>query len=141
LNDTVLNSVVTCYPYRNILLKVEAKLKELLADSSTSQEERDKLSTILDQTQMNARSIRAYDIEERAKAMLRVLGFDEEGQARKVSALSGGLRMRVGLAMAFIKEADLLLLDEPTNHLDFPRQVSPPFSARFLCMFACPPVT
>jgi ATPase subunit of ABC transporter with duplicated ATPase domains len=36
------------------------------------------------------------------------------------SALSGGLRMRVALCMAFFIEADLLLLDEPTNHLDFP---------------------
>ena len=69
---------------------------------------------------MQCRSIKAYDITERAEKMLRVLGFDDEGQQRLVSALSGGLRMRVGLCMAFIIEADLLLLDEPTNHLDFP---------------------
>ncbi len=47
--------------------------------------------------------------------MLRVLGFDDEGQKRLVSALSGGLRMRVALCMAFFIEADLLLLDEPTK--------------------------
>jgi len=66
------------------------------------------------------RQIRGYDAEERAQKMLRVLGFDEIGQKRLVSALSGGLRMRVALCMAFFIEADLLLLDEPTNHLDFP---------------------
>jgi len=65
-------------------------------------------------------SIQGYNAEERAGKMLRVLGFDDIGQAKPVTALSGGLRMRVALAMAFFIEADLLLLDEPTNHLDFP---------------------
>jgi ATPase subunit of ABC transporter with duplicated ATPase domains len=120
LNDTVINTVVKCHPYRNALIKVEERLKELMKDASIESDKKDKISENLDYVQMQARSIRAYDIEERAKAMLRVLGFDDEGQRRPVSALSGGLRMRVGLAMAFIIDADLLLLDEPTNHLDFP---------------------
>jgi ATPase subunit of ABC transporter with duplicated ATPase domains len=52
--------------------------------------------------------------------MLRVLGFDEKGEAAPLSSLSGGLRMRVALASAFFTDANLLLLDEPTNHLDMP---------------------
>jgi ATPase subunit of ABC transporter with duplicated ATPase domains len=58
--------------------------------------------------------------EDKASKMLRVLGFDQVGQNKLVKELSGGLKMRVALCMAFFIEADLLLLDEPTNHLDFP---------------------
>ena len=32
--------------------------------------------------------------------------------------LSGGERQRIGLARAFLHDADLMLLDEPTNYLD-----------------------
>jgi len=119
LSESVLDTVVNSYPYRNILMKIEPKLKELIA-ADPAPEVKEKLKENLDYIQFSIRTIGGYDTVDRAQKMLRVLGFDEVGQAKLCSALSGGLRMRVALCMAFIQEADLLLLDEPTNHLDFP---------------------
>lgn len=44
--------------------------------------------------------------------------FGSEQLRQPVSALSGGERNRLTLAMAFTQPADLLILDEPTNDLD-----------------------
>ncbi|QBF30336.1 ABC-F family ATP-binding cassette domain-containing protein [Thalassococcus sp. S3] len=57
---------------------------------------------------------------EEARATLARFGFRNVAADKPASALSGGERMRAGLAIALGGEdaPDLLLLDEPTNHLD-----------------------
>ena len=52
------------------------------------------------------------------RTYLELFLFDPQSSRRKVSALSGGERARVALAMALKTGANVLLLDEPTNDLD-----------------------
>lgn len=51
-------------------------------------------------------------------AKLQEFGFSDEMIAMPISSLSGGWKMKLALARAVLKNADILLLDEPTNHLD-----------------------
>jgi ATPase subunit of ABC transporter with duplicated ATPase domains len=59
-----------------------------------------------------------YDLEARAREILSALGFEEVQVDGDVGALSGGWKMRVGLARILLGRPDVLLMDEPTNHLD-----------------------
>ena len=57
-----------------------------------------------------------------AKSILKNLGFTDRLLSCKTSELSGGWRMRLGIASALLSAEtsgiDVLMLDEPTNHLD-----------------------
>ena len=59
-----------------------------------------------------------YEAEARAGEILHGLGFAGDALTRPFAEFSGGWRIRLNLAQALMKPADLLLLDEPTNHLD-----------------------
>jgi ATPase subunit of ABC transporter with duplicated ATPase domains len=59
-----------------------------------------------------------YELEARAREVLAGLGFRDAWIDGDVDHLSGGWKMRVGMAKVLLGNFDVLLLDEPTNHLD-----------------------
>lgn len=58
------------------------------------------------------------NFDNRVRATLLGLGFQEPDFELPMSALSGGQKKLVGLAKLLIEQPELLLLDEPDNHLD-----------------------
>jgi len=62
--------------------------------------------------------LRPKEIEERARNVLTILGFDEELITKRVDRLSGGERKRVSICLGMIHDPKVLLLDEPTTGLD-----------------------
>lgn len=52
------------------------------------------------------------------EAKLREFNFSDAMINMPIQSLSGGWKMKLALARAVLKNADILLLDEPTNHLD-----------------------
>ncbi len=59
-----------------------------------------------------------YELEARAREILQGLGFASDQIDGDVGALSGGWKIRVGMARVLLGRPDVLLMDEPTNHLD-----------------------
>jgi len=80
--------------------------------------EMDALVEAFGEAQERFESLGGYGLEARAREVLAGLGFAPEQMDGDVGALSGGWKMRVGLARILVMQPDALLLDEPTNHLD-----------------------
>jgi ABC-2 type transport system ATP-binding protein len=50
--------------------------------------------------------------------VMRDVGLQDEAFERKLKTFSKGMRQKVGLAIAMIKDADNIIMDEPTSGLD-----------------------
>lgn len=55
--------------------------------------------------------------EKRARELLEIVNLTNAAD-KKIGALSGGMRQRVGIAQAMLNNPDILILDEPTAGLD-----------------------
>lgn len=94
--------------FHNSKYEVVARYEELLQKEPTSKAFQEVLE------EMNAAD--AWNVEERAKKILSVLGLNDFELSTK--NMSGGELKRLSLAKVLFDEPDVLILDEPTNHLD-----------------------
>ena len=97
------------------LLKQEVELKRLEEEMAGGDDSvLDSYSELQDQFMVRG----GYEFRTRIKQVLQGLGFHTDEFDLPFSALSGGQRTRIMLALVLLADADLLLLDEPENHLD-----------------------
>ncbi len=69
----------------------------------------------LEQIQHRLEASGAWNVHQQIETVIKKTGLEEHALFRNLSA---GMKRRVFLARALVKEPDILLLDEPTNHLD-----------------------
>jgi len=81
-------------------------------------DELDKILERFGEVQEEYEHLGGYSLEAQAREVLHGLGFKDDQIDGDVGALSGGWKMRVGLARVLLGRPDVLLMDEPTNHLD-----------------------
>jgi ATP-binding cassette subfamily F protein 3 len=120
LSRTVIQEAMDASPTLAALEREMERLAAQMGDPAVYGDER-KLQRVMD---AHARAVQDFqergglNFDNRVRATLRGLGFDDASLDLPLSALSGGQKKLVGLAKLLIEQPELLLLDEPDNHLD-----------------------
>ncbi len=91
---------------------------ELLERELESNHDNEDLILQYGQAQARFEFLGGYGYEAETRKILTGLGFTDEDWDRDIHSFSGGQKVRINLAAAFVRHPDFLLLDEPTNHLD-----------------------
>lgn len=98
------------------VLYYKDKLAELARKLETSHDE--ELVAAYGRTEERFEYLGGYDYEATTRKILTGLGFSDVDWDRDIHGFSGGQKVRINLAAAFVRHPDFLFLDEPTNHLD-----------------------
>ena len=116
---TVMDEARTAFIEIRALQKdVEAIQERLLEFTEFESDEYMNLLDELSEKETRLGLLEVDKLDQKCESILRGLGFDAEGLAKRMDELSGGWKMRVELAKILLRDPDLVLLDEPTNHLD-----------------------
>ena len=91
---------------------------ETLARELESSKSDEKLVEAYGRAEARFEFLGGYDYESTTRKILTGLGFSDDDWDRDIHSFSGGQKVRINLAAAFVRHHDFLLLDEPTNHLD-----------------------
>lgn len=91
---------------------------ETLARELESSKSDEKLVAAYGRAEARFEFLGGYDYESTTRKILTGLGFSDDDWDRDIRSFSGGQKVRINLAAAFVRHPDFLLLDEPTNHLD-----------------------
>ena len=94
------------------------ELEQKLADPSLDPNEMTRVIEDYGEAQTRFEQLGGYALDARAREILAGLGFSQARMDDDIGTLSGGWKIRVGLARILLMRPDVLLLDEPTNHLD-----------------------
>ncbi|KAI8378379.1 P-loop containing nucleoside triphosphate hydrolase protein [Blakeslea trispora] len=105
---------------RSKLVAMEKEYRDLCQNDPTDFVTADMTNSVIAEVFEEFEMIDHEERLNRAKKILKGLGFSEEQSMSPVSNFSGGWRMRIALAKSLFVEPNILLLDEPTNHLDLP---------------------
>lgn len=107
-DETVLEIAMSITPEMRDILRA---MKKHEAAGSTGTEE-------YGNAQDQFTALNGYQLEPKAKRILKGLAFRDTDFHRPAREMSGGWIMRAHLAKLLVLEPDILMLDEPTNHLD-----------------------
>ena len=91
---------------------------ETLARELESSRSDEKLVEAYGRAEARFEFLGGYDYESTTRKILTGLGFSDDDWDRDIHSFSGGQKVRINLAAAFVRHPDFLHLDEPTNHLD-----------------------